>query len=354
MSGTKNGKKLRITVDHNLDETVIKKIAVDAEVAGKDAKGKIDFAGLRAGGFIKQRQKDKFTVRLNCPGGRMTIEKLKTVAKAAEKFGDKFVHFSVRQSLEIPTVDYHDFNELTDMLGSVEQKIASCGPRVRVPTACGGCEYNPNGIVDTQSMAQTITDMFFGRRTPHKFKISLSACPHDCIHSTGTDLGLQGAIFPKWDVEKCTGCTICSSACTEDAIESDKKTGQPIFDASQCIYCDDCVRACPTMAWEAEERGYMVRVGGHGGRHPAFGTAVANFLSDDETLKVIDGTITWYQQKGESHGRIRLGNLLLKEGMMASYMEMLKATIGDAKLEKNPALPRLIVTNPKGEKKNGK
>ena len=37
---------------------------------------KVDFNDLKSGGFIKQRQKDQFTVRLRCPGGRIDTKKL--------------------------------------------------------------------------------------------------------------------------------------------------------------------------------------------------------------------------------------------------------------------------------------
>ena len=341
-------KKLRITVDHNLEEGVLKKISVDAEVQGKNDKGKIDFAALRAGGFIKQIQRDKFTVRLNCPGGRMTIDKLKTVAEAAEEFGGEFVHFSTRQSLEITSVDYHNFQPLIDKLQESGQKVASCGPRVRVPTACGGCEYNPNGITDTQAMAEKVTELFFGQRVNHKFKITFSACPHDCIHSTGADLGFQGGIYPEWKEENCTGCTICSSACIENAIVSHEDTGKPIFDPEQCLYCDDCVRACPTFAWQRKTVGHIARIGGHGGRHPVMGTIVAMFLTDDEVYTFIDATIKWYQEAGKDKGRLRIGNLLLQDGMMDSYMKAMAEAVGSEKLIKNPALPQVIKTNPKG------
>ena len=344
----KSDKKVKITVNHNLEEGVMKKISVDADIAGRNEMGKIDFAALRAGGLIKQRQKDKFTVRLNCPGGRMSVEKLKAVAEAADEFGGDFVHFSTRQSLEITSVDYHNFKPLIEQLKEKGQEVASCGPRVRVPTACGGCEYNPNGITDTQAMADEVTKLFFGERTSHKFKTAFSACPHDCIRSVSSDLGFQGGIFPKWEEELCTGCTICSSACTEGAIVSDAITGKPIFDASQCVYCDDCVRACPTYSWKQEKEGHIVRVGGHGGRHPIIGTIVAMFLTDAEALDLIDATIKWYVKAAEGKGKIRIGNLLQDRDLLNDYMLALEQVLGKEKLVENPEPPLKIITNPKG------
>src|SRR3972149_10923913 len=87
---------------------------------------KVDFNDLKSGGFIKQRQKDLFTVRLRCPGGRLTTDKLVEIAKLAKKYSKKgVVHFSFRQSLEILYVDYKHFNALVKDLESIVQKVAS-------------------------------------------------------------------------------------------------------------------------------------------------------------------------------------------------------------------------------------
>ncbi|MEK7881236.1 MAG: sulfite reductase, partial [Deltaproteobacteria bacterium] len=103
---------------------------------------KVDFNELKTGGFIKQRQKDLFTVRLRCPGGKIATDKLIGISKIAAKYSKKsVVHLSFRQSLEILYVDYKDFDSIVAELAEIGMKVASCGPRVRVPTACGGCEY---------------------------------------------------------------------------------------------------------------------------------------------------------------------------------------------------------------------
>ncbi len=342
MSDAAAKKKLKISVDHNLEERTIKRIEVDAEVSGKKPVGKINFAELRAGGFIKQRQKDKFTVRLRCPGGKMTLDRLKTVVAAVEKFGSGQVHLSSRQSMEITNVDYHDFGPLVELLKEAGQEVASCGPRVRVPNACGGCEYNPNGITDTQKMADLVNEKFFGMRTNHKFKMSFSGCPHDCIHAASADLGLIGGVWPVWEEAKCTGCTICASACTEGAITSHPETGKPIFHAEKCLFCDDCVRACPTTAWTAGKKGHSLRVGGHHGRHPVNSTIVGRFLSDEEAEKAIEATVKWYQKAGEGKGRIRIGNLLMQEGQMDDYMKALQEAVPAEKLETAPVPPQKI------------
>ena len=48
-----------------------------AELRKESRRLKLNFDELKSGGFIKQTQKDLFTVRLRCPGGRVTADKLK-------------------------------------------------------------------------------------------------------------------------------------------------------------------------------------------------------------------------------------------------------------------------------------
>ena len=342
MAKKKVKQPMHITVDHNLEENVKKKIEVSTEIEG--TKGLIDFDKLKTGGYIKQRQKDKFTVRLRVPGGRMPVEKLKKAAEVAGKYGGGYVHFSFRQSLEIPYVDYHDFPKIVEELKEVDQSIASCGPRVRVPTACSGCEYNPNGISDTQKMTAIVNEKFFGERTNHKFKISFSGCPIDCARTNEMDLGFQGAVFPEWEEDPCTGCTICASACLEDAIRPDPKTGKPIFKADKCLYCSDCIRACPTNAWKEGPKGHLVRVGGKHGRHPFNGPVVAKFITDDEVSTVIEATIKWYRKNGDGKGRTRIGTILRERGKMKDYLEHLRKALG-AKVVKSSKPPQDIPLN---------
>ncbi|MBI5561255.1 MAG: 4Fe-4S binding protein [Deltaproteobacteria bacterium] len=283
---------------------------------------KVDFNDLKTGGFIKQRQKDLFAVRLRCPGGRMSTEKLLEISKIAHKYSKKgVVHFSFRQSLEILYVDYKEFNSIVVELENIGQKVASCGPRVRVPTACGGCEYNPNGLTDTQKMSDMVDKKFFGTRTPHKFKTSFSGCPIDCARTKEMDLGFQGVVEPVWDEGPCTGCTICSEACKEDAIASHPESGKPIFDPKKCLYCGDCIRACPTEAWKPKRYGHIARVGGRHGRHPLEAIEVCKFLPDEKVPDAIHKTVEWYNANGRRGERI---GLVLKRVGIKNYLDFME------------------------------
>lgn len=312
------------------------KISIDTEIEGK--KGAIDFNTLKSGGLIKQRQKDMFTVRLRCPGGRVPISKLEKIVEVAKKYAGDYIHLSFRQSIELPYVNYNNFKAIYEEMVEKDQKIASCGPRVRVPTACSGCEYNPNGIMDTQKMAHLVDEQFFGRGLPHKFKISFSGCPIDCARTSENDLGFQGAIKPRWNEGNCTGCRICEKVCLEGAIKCDIDTGKPIFSPEKCLYCGDCIRSCPTDSWEEEQRGWIVRVGGKHGRHPITGHKIAEFISDQEVLSFIEIITRWYNENGLAYERKRIGEILLITEKWNHFVNYLRENFKD-KLMNEPRAP---------------
>lgn len=282
-----------------------------AEETGKTS---IDLGNLKSGGFIKERGKDLFTVRLRVPGGRMSVERLKKIAEVADKYGKGFVHLSVRQSVELININFSDFDAVVAELGEGKQKVASCGARIRVPVACGGCEYNPNGLVDTQKSALEVDEKLFGTATGHhKFKVGFAGCPFDCPKSAINDVGFQGAIWPELNLEECISCGLCAKSCTEGAIEMGPDN-KPVFSPDSCTYCGDCVKVCPTEAWKTAKRGYTVRIGGKWGRHPLVGTLFATFLPEERVVEFIAEVLAWYKEKAEGLGRIRVGDIIIREG----------------------------------------
>jgi dissimilatory sulfite reductase (desulfoviridin) alpha/beta subunit len=329
-----------MSVDRHIEDQS-KTVAVDVPVEGRT--GELDFGTLKSGGIIKQRQRELFTVRLKCPGGRVPLEKLARIAEVAGRYGRGYVHLSFRQSIEIPYVHVGDVGNVQRELAEVGQAIASCGARVRVPTACGGCEYNPNGLTDTQKLAQDVCDRFFGQWSlAHKFKISFSGCPIDCARTAEADLGFQGAVRPAWEEAPCIGCRICAEACLEGAIDSDPDTGFPLYHPEKCLYCGDCVRNCPTEAWTAHETGWIVRVGGRHGRHPINAQRIAAFITDEQVHGVTEAVLGWYAKAAQGCGRVRIGALLLEPANWEALREALRPVVGSRLLDTPPPTPNEI------------
>ncbi|MBI2850219.1 MAG: 4Fe-4S binding protein [Chloroflexi bacterium] len=265
----------------------------------------MDFDVLKSGGFIKQTQEDLFTVRLRCPGGRVTSQQLRMAAEIADKYGQGEIHNSFRQSIEVPYVHHKYFDAVDADLKSINWSVASCGPRIRVPTACAGCTYNPNGLMDTQNMCFEVDKKYFGTATTHhKFKISFSGCPIDCARTREMDLGFQGIVEPELDDDKCTSCGLCVAACEEQSLTM-VKDGKPVRDLSKCNYCGDCIKVCPVDAMIAKRKGWLIRAGGKHGKHPIYAYEVAQFATNEQGYALIEKTMEWY--KANSKGRERIG-----------------------------------------------
>ena len=92
----------------------------------------VDYATLKKGGFMRQKQKNNFSLRLAVVGGNLTAENLQIIAKVAEKYGDGHVHLTSRQSVEIPFIKLDDVEEVKEVLATGGCKPGVCGPRALV------------------------------------------------------------------------------------------------------------------------------------------------------------------------------------------------------------------------------
>lgn len=282
---------------------------------------KLNYAELKSGGFIKQTQDNLFTVRLRCPGGKLQSRQLRKAAEIADKYGRGEVHTSVRQSIEIPYIHHQHFDAVVADLREIDWSVASCGPRVRVPTACAGCTYNPNGIVDSQTLCLEVDKRFFGTPTGHhKFKITFAGCPIDCPGARDADLGFQGMIEPLLDESLCNGCGICVSGCDDKALSLVKD--RPLKDPDKCTFCGDCIKMCPMDAMAPARKGWLVRVGGKHGKHPIHSYEIAKFVSDKDCFPIIEKTLEWYKANGS--GRERIGATLIRTGLPKYLSEVIK------------------------------
>lgn len=297
---------------------------MDDKLRQESRRLKMDFEVLKSGGFIKQTQPDLFTVRLQCPAGKVTSRQLRKAADLADKYGQGEVHTSYRQSIEIPYVHHQHFDAIDAELKEIDWAVASCGPRLRVPTACGGCTYNPNGLMDTQAMCLEVNRRYFGTPTGHhKFKISFSGCPIDCSRTRGMDLGFQGIVEPELAEELCNACRLCVTACAEKALTM--QDDLPVRDDSRCIYCGDCIKVCPVDAMTEGRRGWLVRVGGKHGRHPIHAYEVARFATDEQCYPLIEKAMAWYEANAE--GRERIGAAIGRHGL-AGYIDTVVRPLG--------------------------
>ena len=95
----------------------------------------VDYATLKKGGFMRQKQKNHFSLRLRVVGGNLTAKQLAKIAEVAETFGDGHVHLTSRQSVEIPFVKLEQIDAVKAALAEGDVEPGVWRPRARTVTA---------------------------------------------------------------------------------------------------------------------------------------------------------------------------------------------------------------------------
>ena len=198
----------------------------------------VDYGTLKKGGFMRQKQKNHFSLRLRVVGGNVTAVQLAKIAEVAEQFGDGHVHLTSRQSIEIPFIKLEEIDSVKAALadGGVEPGV--CGPRVRTITACQGAAICPSGCIDTYSLAKELDDRYFARELPHKFKFGITGCQNNCLKAEENDLGIKGGIKVTWREADCISCGVCVKACRSKAIALED--GKITVNSDLCNFCGRC------------------------------------------------------------------------------------------------------------------
>ena len=264
----------------------------------------IDYGALKKGGFMRQKQKGYFSLRLQVVGGNLTAENIKTVSEVAEKYGKGYVHMTSRQGIEIPFIKVDQIEEVKAELAKGGVKPGVCGPRVRTVTACQGNQVCPSGCIDTYSLAKELDEHYFGRDLPHKFKFGVTGCQNNCLKAEENDIGMKGGMEVKCNQDACIKCGGWVKACREGAITL--TDDGIVLDASKCNNCGRCVKSCPTEAWEGES-GYIVSFGGLFGNKIYKGENIVPIIKDKETLfRVTDAAINFFAENANPGERFRL------------------------------------------------
>lgn len=266
---------------------------------------KVDYQALKRGGFMRQVQKDCFSMRLRTVGGKIPAAQLRKVYEIAEKYGEGYVHLTARQGIEIPFIKLADVEQVKQELAEAGMETGACGPRVRTVTACQGQAICPSGLIDTTGLARELDQRYFGLELPHKFKFAVTGCRNNCLKAEENDLGIKGGMQPFYQADKCTFCGLCAAVCPTKAIQIDRDNKNLEFAKDKCIQCGKCVKSCPVDAWQGES-GYLLVFGGTLGNSVAMGKTVIPFVANKgELFKIIDRTLSFFQEYGQNGERFR-------------------------------------------------
>jgi len=281
----------------------------------------VDYKELKKGGFMKQVDKDRFSLRLRIVGAQIKSEQLAKINEIAQKYGAGYVHMTARQGIEIPFIKLQDIEVVKEELAKAGLQPGACGPRVRTITACQGSAICPSGLINTTELAKEFDERYYARELPHKFKIGITGCRNNCLKAEENDIGVKGGMMPTWMEHKCIYCGLCEAVCPVKVIQVKKQERQLFFNEKNCIYCGKCVKVCTTSAWEGKS-GFVVYFGGLFGNKISIGKQLFPIIFSKEVLhKIIEETLMFFEERGkagESFGTTldRVGWDLLKNRLM--------------------------------------
>jgi dissimilatory sulfite reductase (desulfoviridin) alpha/beta subunit len=282
----------------------------------------VNYAALKAGGFMRQKQKDTFSLRLRVVGGTVTAQQLQAITAVAEKYGQGYVHLTSRQGVEIPFIKLEDIDAVKEDLAKGGVAPGVCGPRVRTVTACQGGRCCPSGCIDALEIAEDLDARYFGRELPHKFKFGVTGCQNNCLKAEENDFGVKGGYVVSWDKPDCIFCGVCEKACRSGAITIEENEIR--LDETKCNNCGRCVKSCPTGAWKGES-GFIVSFAGTFGNNIQKGAELLPIIQDKETLyRVADAAIDFFGDNAKPGERFaktleRVGWDKLQEKVEAAY-----------------------------------
>ncbi|MCL5290959.1 MAG: 4Fe-4S binding protein [Actinobacteria bacterium] len=272
----------------------------------------IDYAALKQGGIIKQKQPDLFSVRIRILVGNIAADDLAALAELAKKYGRGTLHLTMRQCIEIPYVHFDDLHAIQRELNELGFKLGACGPRVRVITACQGRTLCPHALGDTAKLATALDEQYYARGPlPHKFKMAVTGCPNACIKPQENDVGFVAAVEPGLNEGECISCGLCAEICPAGAITMEGDL--PVIDRAKCSRDGKCIQSCPTGALYVDRQGWQVYAGGKFGRYPQLGMLLTEFVSDEDAVLLIGRVLNVYEELANQ--RERLGDLINRMGL---------------------------------------
>ena len=143
-------------------------------------------------GVYRQKQASMNYVGLKIPVGRIHADKLESVARMAEKYGNGEIRFSHSSSLIIPNVPDQ---KLGDLLEEPLVKEFTYHPSsvMRGLVSCVGMDYCHLATIETKSRALQVAAELEGK-LPDTAPITMhwSGCPASCGNHLVADIGLLG------------------------------------------------------------------------------------------------------------------------------------------------------------------
>ncbi|GGF26117.1 nitrite reductase [NAD(P)H] [Halobacillus andaensis] len=123
-------------------------------------------------------------------GGVTNAEDLRKIADVAEKYEVKLIKVTGGQRLDLLGVQKEDLPSIWEELDMPSGSAYAKG--LRTVKTCVGADFCRFGTQDSIGLGVQMEKKFEGLNTPHKVKMSVSACPRNCAEGSVKDVGVVG------------------------------------------------------------------------------------------------------------------------------------------------------------------
>jgi sulfite reductase alpha subunit len=296
---------------------------------------------------------------LGVPGGFLSADTLRNLAKLVDQFGDGRLRWTTAGSVEF-SVRRDRMMEAVAALNELGLDVGSTGDGVRNLVACPGSYRCDLALVNAPEVAYVLGQAAIDDQQypglPNKVKTAVSGCPNDCVRAqmekdhafvgvfrgapvvdremldwwlnegqaSGVSSGSPPPIDLDYLIRRCPGSAIERSG---DGVE---------IDPSACRHCMLCINKCPAFR-PGGERGVAWVVGGkyghRGANGPMTGFVLASFIPAippdyTEIVELHKRFLDLYADNGRRKERV--GDMVVRLGLR-TVLELME-------LEPDPAI----------------
>jgi len=169
---------------------LVARLGHELEFRGKDRRGSTHVDHL---GVTSQKQRERVTVGMCIPTGRVNPSQVDEIARLADEYGNGEIRLTVGQNAIIPNVST---DRVDDLLAEPLLKEFSPRPSAffRGLVACVGTDYCNLALIETKSRAVALSKALHEKLGSHGSPLTIhwSGCPAGCGNHQAADVGLRG------------------------------------------------------------------------------------------------------------------------------------------------------------------
>ncbi len=193
-------------------------------------------------GAILQRDKETYAIVPRVPCGLLTKEKLRNIANVVEKYDIPIIKLTSGHRIALVGMKADVIENIyADLDMEPGQATELCLHYVQ---ACPGTEVCKFGIQDSLGFGVRLENLLTGRELPAKLKVGVSGCPFSCAEGLVRDIGVTG-----------------------------------------------------------KKKGWTVSFGGNSGRQARIGDVLAEEISPDEVIALVQRCLDYYCQHARKRER---------------------------------------------------